>query len=59
VAEGAHPAKGAGCDPGEILPETTNMVLDKEEIFKPLLSEYLTILSYSSMCQQEGEVWSF
>ncbi|XP_048782654.1 LOW QUALITY PROTEIN: uncharacterized protein LOC125684490 [Lagopus muta] len=57
VAEGARPAEAAG--PGEIVPENRNVVLDQQDIFKPLRSDYLTILSYSMNCCQEEAILGF
>ena len=36
-----------------------NVVLDQEDIFKPLLSEYLTLLSYSRKCWQKEACLGF
>ncbi|OXB57567.1 hypothetical protein ASZ78_002597 [Callipepla squamata] len=45
VAEGAHSTSAIGHGPGEILRKTMNMALDREGIFQPLLSKFLTVLS--------------
>ncbi|OXB57556.1 hypothetical protein ASZ78_002586 [Callipepla squamata] len=45
VAEGAHSTSVTGHGPREILRKTMNMALDREGIFQPLLSKFLTVLS--------------
>ncbi|OXB52140.1 UNVERIFIED_CONTAM: hypothetical protein H355_016584, partial [Colinus virginianus] len=45
VAESVHSTNAAGHSAREILPQTINMALDREGIFQPLLSKFLTVLS--------------